>query len=56
MVSDMSEPLGEDEGHGEIAEDEDADDQADEVLGTHGRSTPFRISRMRTKSAAVTTR
>jgi len=52
----MSETLREEEGDHEVAEDEDAEDQADEVLGTHSRSVPFRMSRMSRKMTAVIAR
>jgi hypothetical protein len=56
----MSETLREEEGDHEVAEDENAEDQADEVLAAdvvaHSRSVPFRISRMSRKIAAVIAR
>jgi hypothetical protein len=56
VVSDMSETLREEEGDHEVAEDEDAEDQADDVLGAHSRSVPFRISRISRNSPAVINR
>jgi hypothetical protein len=52
----MSEPFREEEGDHEVAEDEDAENQADQVLGAHSRSVPFRISRISRNSAAVIAR
>jgi hypothetical protein len=52
----MSETLREEEGDHQVAEDEDAEDQSDEVLGAHSRSAPFRIRRITTKIATVMAR
>jgi hypothetical protein len=52
----MSETLREEEGRQQVAEDEDAEDQTDQVLGAHNRSVPFRISRMSRNRAMVITR
>jgi hypothetical protein len=52
----MSETLGEEEGNEEVAKEEDAGDEADQVLRTHSRSTPFRTRRARTKNRPVRAR
>ena len=53
MVSDISETLREQQGHSEVAEQEDGDDQSDGVLHAHSRSTPFTISADMAKNATV---
>jgi hypothetical protein len=52
----MSETLREQEGDHEVAEDEDAEDQSDEVLGAHSRSIAFRTRRIRTNRTRVIAR
>jgi hypothetical protein len=52
-VSLISETLREQEGDHEVAEDQDAQDQTDQVVGAHSRSTPFRIRKMIRNSTAV---
>jgi len=52
----MSETLREEEGDHEVAEDEDAEDQADEVLGAHSRSVPFRTRKISRKRPRVMAR
>ncbi|GAB2789367.1 hypothetical protein GCM10027091_22090 [Streptomyces daliensis] len=47
-----SEPLREDQGEGEVAQQGDGHDEADDVLGTHSLSTPLA---MRTTSANTAT-
>jgi hypothetical protein len=52
----MSETLREEEGHDQVAEDEDAEDQADQVLGGHSRSVAFRMRKISTKRPRVRAR
>jgi hypothetical protein len=51
----MSETLREQQGHQQVAEEKDAEDQADEVGRAHSRSTPLRISSAMRKKRAVRT-
>ena len=51
MVSDMSETFREDKGDDQVAEDQDARDEPDQVLRAHSRSTPFTTNRAKTKRA-----
>jgi hypothetical protein len=52
----MSETLREEEGHDQIAEEEYGDDESDEVLCAHSRSTAFRMRNATRKNASVRTR
>ena len=52
-MSDISEPLGEQQGHDEVAEEEDGEDEAGDVLEAHSRSTPLRTSAMPAKNTTV---
>jgi hypothetical protein len=54
VVSDISEPLREQQGHDEVAEEEGGEDESRGVLEGHSRSTPLRISAMRAKNTTVT--
>jgi hypothetical protein len=49
----MSETLREEEGHDQVAQQQDAQDQPDEVVGTHSRSTALRTRRATRKNRAV---
>jgi hypothetical protein len=49
----MSETLREEEGHQEVAEEQDAHDEPDHVLRAHSRSTAFRMRNATAKKAAV---
>ncbi|GHF76844.1 hypothetical protein GCM10018787_27220 [Streptomyces thermodiastaticus] len=50
-----SEPLGEDEGHDEIAQQGDGHDQADDVLGGHSLLTPLATAATSANTATVAT-
>jgi hypothetical protein len=53
----VSEPLREDQGEDEIAQQGDGHDEADDVLGGHSLVTPLATRATRTKHAiAVTTK
>jgi hypothetical protein len=49
----MSEPFWEEEGHDQVAEDEDAQDQPDDQFRAHRRSTPLMIRKVTPKNAIV---
>ena len=55
-MSDMSETLREEEGGDQVAEQECARDEADQVVRAHSRSTPFTSSSAATKNKAVSPR
>jgi hypothetical protein len=52
----MSETLREEKGDDQVAEDQDARDESDQVFGTHSRSTPFATRRAMRKKRAVSPR
>jgi hypothetical protein len=52
----MSEPLWEEQGTDQVAEEEHAHDQTDEVFSAHSRSTPFTTRRATRKKKAPRTR
>ena len=50
-MSDISETLREQQGHDEVAEEEDGEDEADAAfVEAHSRSTPLRTSAMPAKT------
>jgi hypothetical protein len=49
----MSETLRKEEGQQEVAEQEGADDEPDEVVGAHSRSSPLRTSSATRKNSPV---
>jgi hypothetical protein len=49
----MSETLREEKGDDQVAEEGGAQDEADEVVGAHSRSTPFRTSMATRKKTTV---
>jgi hypothetical protein len=51
----VSEPLREDQGEDEIAQQGDGHDEADDVLGGHSLVTPLATRATRTKDAIATT-
>src|SRR5262245_11474409 len=50
-----SEALREEQGHHEVADEQDRHDETGDILGTHSRSTPLTISAATAKNATVTT-
>jgi hypothetical protein len=52
----MSETLREEKGRHEVGQQDDAQDEPNEVLGAHSRSTALRTSRDTVKKRAVSPR
>ncbi|EFL22709.1 hypothetical protein SSOG_02423 [Streptomyces himastatinicus ATCC 53653] len=50
-----SEPLGEEEGEDQIAQQRDGHDQADDILGGHSFVTPLATRATSAKTASVAT-
>ena len=53
MVSDMSEPLREEQRHHQVDHEQGGQDEADHVLDAHRRSAPFTNSAVTAKKPAV---
>ena len=53
-MSDISETLREQEGHHEVAEEKDGEEEARGVLEAHSRSTPLRTSARAANATTVT--
>ena len=54
-MSDISESLREEQGRDEVADQQNGEDEAGDVLDAHSRSTPFTISAAKAKKATVRT-